>query len=83
MPQVSALAGDGAYCVERLYTLNEEPYIHFRHYIPSSINLPNDPNVFVNSLYDMLYQEGIRFFSGLKMNSVCPFQSRLLRDAGN
>ncbi len=62
MPQVSALAGDGAYCVERLYTLNEEPYIHFRHYIPSSINLPNDPNVFVNSLYDMLYQEGIRFF---------------------
>lgn len=62
MPQVSTLAGDGAYCVERLYTLNEEPYIHFRHYIPSSIMLPNDPNVFVNSLYDMLYQEGIRFY---------------------
>ncbi|WP_227995254.1 GntR family transcriptional regulator [Oceanobacillus sp. CFH 90083] len=62
LPSISDLAGDGAYCVERLYTLNEEPYIHFRHYIPSSISLPDDPNVFVNSLYDMLYKQGIRFF---------------------
>lgn len=61
-PPINALGGDGAYCVERLYTLNGQPYIHFRHYLPSSISLPDDPEVFVNSLYDMLYQEGIRFY---------------------
>lgn len=62
LPAIHDLPGEGAYCVERLYTLDDKPYIHFRHYVPSSISLPNDPDVFVNSLYDMLYREGIRFF---------------------
>lgn len=59
---ISDFDGGSAYCVERLYTLNDQPYIHFRHYIPTSISLPDDPDVFVNSLYELLYQEGVRFF---------------------
>lgn len=56
------LGSKEAYCIERLYILNGKPYIHFRHYISAHIALPKDPEVFVNSLYDMLYQQGVRFY---------------------
>lgn len=62
-PPIDALGGASAYCVERLYTLNDQPYIHFRHYLPGAISLPDGPDGFENSLYDILYREGIRFFN--------------------
>ncbi|HLR08756.1 MAG TPA: GntR family transcriptional regulator [Bacillota bacterium] len=48
-------------CVERLYKLNGEPYIYFKHYVPSSIQLPDDPEHLQHSLYEIMYQQGIRF----------------------
>ncbi len=48
-------------CIERLYKLNGKPYIHFKHYIPKDIVLPNNPERLQNSLYEIMYQQGIRF----------------------
>lgn len=59
---ISELGGNKAHCVERLYTLNGKPYIHFRHYIPIHIPLPEDTEEFVNSLYDILYHQGVRLY---------------------
>lgn len=58
---ITKLGGTKVYCIERLYTLNDQPYIHFRHYIPIHITLPEDTDAFVNSLYELLYQQGVRF----------------------
>lgn len=49
------------HCVERLYKLNDKPYIYFKHYVSSHITLPNDPEKLQNSLYEIMYQQGIRF----------------------
>lgn len=48
-------------CIERLYKLNGQPYIHFKHYIPQDIILPNNHEHLQNSLYEIMYQQGIRF----------------------
>ncbi|MFJ5760781.1 GntR family transcriptional regulator [Neobacillus sp. NPDC093182] len=49
------------YCIERLYTLNDEPYIHFTHYIPGRFSLSLDPEMFKDSLYEILYKKGVYF----------------------
>ncbi|TQS71075.1 GntR family transcriptional regulator [Ornithinibacillus gellani] len=53
--------GKRAYCIERLYTLNDKPYIHFKHYISGDIDLPNNRDYFTHSLYEILYEQGVRF----------------------
>src|SRR5690625_785273 len=54
---------EGSYCIEHLYMLDEKPYIHFRHYIPGNIIIPEDIDHFQNSLYEIMYQQGIQFHS--------------------
>lgn len=49
------------YCIQRLYILDGEPFIHMSHYVSGSISLPNNPEAFKASLYDMLYSEGVEF----------------------
>jgi len=53
--------GAECYCVERLYTLEEKPYIHFKHYLPNTVNLPNDPQYLMDSLYEILFKQGMKF----------------------
>lgn len=53
--------GEECYCVQRLYTLNGEPYIHFSHYLSKKVELPEDQNKVQSSLYSMLYQQGFTF----------------------
>ncbi|AUJ23669.1 GntR family transcriptional regulator [Virgibacillus dokdonensis] len=53
--------GKQCYCLERLYTLEERPYIHFNHYIPITVILPDEPEQLLNSLYEILFQQGIKF----------------------
>ncbi|WP_284140499.1 GntR family transcriptional regulator [Virgibacillus sp. LDC-1] len=48
-------------CVERLYTLNDKPYIHFKHYIPKNVTLPDNPDALLDSLYEIFFQQGITF----------------------
>lgn len=55
------LFNEKCHCVERLYRLNDKPYIYFKHYVSEHINLPNDPDHLQNSLYEIMYQQGIRF----------------------
>lgn len=49
------------YCLERIYTLNDLPYIHFTHYIPGRFLLSLDPETFKDSLYEILYEQGVYF----------------------
>jgi GntR family transcriptional regulator len=49
------------YCIERLYYLDDEPYIHFFHYIPNALSLPEDTQVYDQSLYEVLGKAGIIF----------------------
>lgn len=49
------------YCIERLYYLDGEPYIHFKHYIPKALSLPEDPQVYDQSLYQVMGKAGIIF----------------------
>src|SRR5690625_4557338 len=53
--------GAECYCVERLYTLEEKPYILFKHYLPNTVNLPNDPQYLMDSLYEILFKQGMKF----------------------
>src|SRR5699024_459316 len=53
--------GEECYCVNRLYTLNGDPYIHFSHYLPRNVNLPEDKNEVQSSLYSLMYQQGFKF----------------------
>lgn len=52
---------DECYCVERLYLLNDEPYIHFQHYISADIKVAEDENQFEASLYEIMYEQGFVF----------------------
>ena len=47
--------------IERLYKLNDEPYIYMLHYIPCHVNLPLDKDYFAQSLYDALRKTGVKF----------------------
>lgn len=49
------------HCIERLYHLDDKPYIHFSHYIPKEIELPGGDVKFEDSLYDIMYNQGIKF----------------------
>src|SRR5690625_2403463 len=60
-PILAELFYQTCHCVERLYKLNDEPYIYFKHYVSKNIKLPNDPEHLQNSLYEIMYQQGIRF----------------------
>ncbi len=53
--------GDECYCVERLYTLEEKPYIHFKHYISKEVTLPENTDLLLDSLYEIFFQQGITF----------------------
>lgn len=56
-----AAFGEECYCVRRLYTLNDKPYIHFQHYISKKIELPEEKSLLQNSLYRMMYKQGFKF----------------------
>lgn len=60
LPVLKQLGGQ-CHCVERLYTLNDRPYIHFRHYISDKIELPEDEAELQNSLYAIMYRQGFTF----------------------
>lgn len=60
-PILSTFFDSECYCIERLYTLNGEPYIHFTHYIPGYFSLPLDPEMFKESLYEILHEKGVSF----------------------
>lgn len=49
------------YCVERLYLLDNQPYIHFKHYISSDIQIPESEIKFEESLYEIMYEQGFVF----------------------
>jgi|SRR5690625_5226147 len=49
------------YCIERLYKFNQKPYIHFKHYISKDIKLPKEQGELQSSLYETMYQQGVRF----------------------
>src|SRR5690625_150835 len=51
---------EGSYCIEHLYMLDGKPYIHFRHYIPGNMIIQADSDQFQNSLYEIMYQQGIQ-----------------------
>ncbi|WP_182200198.1 GntR family transcriptional regulator [Paraliobacillus salinarum] len=53
--------GATCHCVERLYTLEGKPYIHFKHFITKDIMLPNDSEVLLGSLYEIISEQGIKF----------------------
>lgn len=48
-------------CVERLYTIDDKPYIHFRHYISSDITVLKEDVHFEDSLYETMYKQGVQF----------------------
>ncbi|UTR08233.1 GntR family transcriptional regulator [Alkalihalobacillus sp. LMS6] len=48
-------------CIERLYYLDNEPYIYFFHYIPSDYPLPTDLSRYEDSLYTVLSEVGVTF----------------------
>lgn len=60
-PILSKCFESECFCIERLYTLNDEPYIHFTHYIPGRFSLSLDPEKFKESLYEILYKKGVYF----------------------
>lgn len=49
------------YCVERLYLLDNQPYIHFKHYISDDIEIPDSEIKFEESLYEIMYEQGFIF----------------------
>src|SRR5690625_4871720 len=51
------------YCMERLYILDGKPYVHFRHYVPGDVDVPEDMDHFQSSLYEIMYQQGFNFQS--------------------
>ncbi|WDF03382.1 MULTISPECIES: GntR family transcriptional regulator [Shouchella] len=48
-------------CIQRLYYLDDKPYIVFVHYIPDSFNLPNVAGEYEGSLYTLLREAGVSF----------------------
>ncbi|MFD2924014.1 GntR family transcriptional regulator [Halobacillus naozhouensis] len=56
---LQANMGSECYCLERLYLLDNEPYIYFKHYIPLEALLPLKPELFKGSLYELLFQKGM------------------------
>ncbi|CDQ39030.1 MULTISPECIES: GntR family transcriptional regulator [Virgibacillus] len=51
--------GEACYCLERLYLLNDQPYIYLTHYFPITAHLALDLEVFQGSLYELLYEKGL------------------------
>lgn len=49
------------HCVERVYYLDGQPYIHFEHYISEAMKLPDEVVKFEYSLYELIYDQGIEF----------------------
>jgi len=49
----------GSTCIERMYLIDDNPYIHFRHYISKDIVIPEDRSDL--SLYETMYGQGTQF----------------------
>lgn len=49
------------HCIERIYYLNDQPYIHFEHYISETTEISDGIAQFDYSLYDIMYEQGIEF----------------------
>ncbi|GLX69756.1 GntR family transcriptional regulator [Paenibacillus glycanilyticus] len=49
-----SLFGEQAYRIERLYYLNDEPYIHYTHYVTKRVGSIELSDLGSQSLYDML-----------------------------
>jgi len=48
----------GATRIERIYMIDEDPYIHFRHYVSKDIVIPEKDEL---SLYETMYSQGVKF----------------------
>lgn len=60
-PTLRRYFDEKCYCVERLYLLDDQPYIHFKHYIPGDIEIPDNEIQFEESLYEIMYEQGFIF----------------------
>ncbi|WP_078393146.1 GntR family transcriptional regulator [Shouchella patagoniensis] len=47
--------------IERLYYLDQKPYIYMVHYIPNTIALSLEPGIYERSLYNALQESGVSF----------------------
>lgn len=60
-PILAKFFSNKSYCIERLYYLNNEPFIHFEHYVSDEIALPEGVIHFEDSLYEIMYEQGVQF----------------------
>lgn len=60
-PVLSKHFQESCNCIERLYTIDDEPYIHFRHYISKDIVISKEDGLIENSLYETIYKQEIQF----------------------
>ncbi|RAL24132.1 GntR family transcriptional regulator [Thermoflavimicrobium daqui] len=60
-PVLASHYGEKCFRISRLYYLDNQPYIYYLHYIPLTLSLPLEAEVYQSSLYDLLYQKGVTF----------------------
>jgi len=61
--ELYSLFGDNCIQIERIYLLNNEPYIHFTHYILLNMSDGEVKDVHIGSLYRFLEENNIRLES--------------------
>ena len=61
--ELYSLFGDNCIQIERIYLLDNEPYIHFTHYILSNMSDREIKDVHIGSLYRFLEENNIRLES--------------------
>jgi DNA-binding GntR family transcriptional regulator len=61
--ELYSLFGDNCIQIERIYLLNNEPYIHFTHYILLNMSDEEVKDVHIGSLYRFLEENNIRLES--------------------
>ncbi|QHW31911.1 GntR family transcriptional regulator [Paenibacillus rhizovicinus] len=53
------LFGERCLRIERVYYLNDQPYIHYTHYLSSRVGCPELPDLSEQSLYDLLEEQAV------------------------
>lgn len=53
------LFGNECLRIERLYYLDDEPYIHYTHYLSAELYRPDLPDFSAQSLYDFIEEHGV------------------------
>lgn len=82
--ELHGLFGSSCHRIERLYLLNDQPYIHFIHYITPAIGFPEElaaSGQLIASLYDWLEEKQIaldNFRDSFLVETAAPDSARLL-----